>query len=312
VGQTSFNSNLRLSQIILNGSSIVKALGGGSGGDLSNNPEIGGSGGGGYSNFSTGALAGTKWNASYSSVSNGSNGTSNIGGNGGGSSFVSSITGINQTFAIGGIGATSNSIPILKTSYGSGGDGNGGFGSPGIIIIKVPLNIQRSRFDGYMNYSNIDNRPQLNDLITTNNYLNIGNYNQINFPLGDVSWNNEWFLYIGNPPSLFRSSNSFIFWHLTSNINSKWWFNGTQTSNSEIYQNSDIRIKKEISGIFNPLDKLMALKPKEYYLCDDKDYLKKYGIIAQDVANNQDLSHLVYSDVDYIANIYSRGIYLTN
>jgi hypothetical protein len=310
IGQTSFNSNLRLSQIILNGSSIIKALGGGNGGDLSNNPEIGGSGGGGYSNFSVGALAGVKWNASYSYVFNGSNGTSNIGGNGGNSSYVSSIIGINQTFAIGGIGATSNSIPSLKTTYGTGGDGNGGLGTSGIIIIKVPLNIQRIKFDGHISYSNIDNRPEINDLMATNNYLTIGNFNQINFPLGNVSWNNEWFLYIGKSPSSVQ--NSFIFWHSTSNINSKWWFNGTQTSNSEIYQNSDIRIKKEVCEISNPLDKLMALKPKEYYLCDDKDYLKKYGIIAQDVANNQELGHLVYNDIDYIANIYTRGIYLSD
>lgn len=310
VGQSSFDSNLRLSQIILNGSSIVKALGGGNGGDLSNNPEIGGSGGGGMgSNFTIGALAGAKWNVSYSYSSNGFNGTSNQGGNGGGISFVTTITGVTQIVSVGGIGATSNSLPSLKTTYGSGGDGNGGLGSPGIIIIKVPLNIQRPRFDGYMNYSNIDNKPVLNELITTNNYINIGNYNQVNFPLGNVSWNNEWFIRIGKTPSFIQ--NSLIFSHITSNINSKWWLNGSQSSNSEIYQNSDFRIKKEISEISNPLEKLMTLKPKEYYLCDDKDYIKKYGIIAQEVESNQDLNHLIYTDTDYIANIYCKGIYIS-
>ena len=54
----------------------------------------------------------------------------------------------------------------------------------------------------------------------------------------------------------------------------------------------------------------MLLKPKEYYLCDEKDYLKKYGIIAQDVNNNQDLNHLVYNDEDYIANIYLYASYI--
>lgn len=148
----------------------------------------------------------------------------------------------------------------------------------------------------------------MNDLITTNNYLNIGYYNQVNFPLGDVYWNNEWFLYIGTSPTSVQ--NSFIFLHLTSNINSKWWFNGTQTStNAEI---SDERIKKEIIEIQNPIDKLMLIKPKEYYLCDEKDYLKKYGIIAQDVASNQELSHMVYKDYDFIANIYTTAIYVSS
>jgi hypothetical protein len=53
----------------------------------------------------------------------------------------------------------------------------------------------------------------------------------------------------------------------------------------------------------------MALQPKEYYLCDEKDYLKKYGILAQDVNSNQDLKHLVYKDEEYIANIYTNAIY---
>ncbi len=313
VGQSSFNSNLRISQLTTCGSSIIKALGGGNGGYSSNNPEIGGSGGGGSGgtnvNFYPGSVAGVKWNVAYSYSSNGFNGTSNQGGNGGNSTFTTSITGINQTVGLGGIGATSNSIPLLKTTYGSGGDGNWGLGTPGIVIIKVPLNIQKTRFDGSINYSNIDNKPVLNELITTNNYLNIGTYNQVNFPLGNVSWNNEWFIRVGKTPNSGR--NSLIFSHLTSNINATWWLNGTQTSNSEIYQNSDERIKKEISEISNSLDKLMALKPKEYYLCDDKDYIRKYGVIAQEVESNQELNHLVYTDTDYIANIYSKGVYIS-
>jgi uncharacterized protein YfkK (UPF0435 family) len=54
----------------------------------------------------------------------------------------------------------------------------------------------------------------------------------------------------------------------------------------------------------------MLLKPKEYYLCDEKDYLKKYGIIAQDV--KETMPHFVYSDEDYIANIFSSAIYNDN
>jgi hypothetical protein len=53
----------------------------------------------------------------------------------------------------------------------------------------------------------------------------------------------------------------------------------------------------------------MELKPKEYYLCDDKDYLKKYGIIAQDVLNYPDINHLVFKDNEFIANIYCKGTY---
>jgi len=115
-------------------------------------------------------------------------------------------------------------------------------------------------------------------LINTNNYINVGYYNQVNFSSGNICWKNEWFLYVGNSPS--SQDNLLIFHHLTSNINSKWWFNGTlATTNNEI---SDGRIKKEITDIQNPLNKIMSLKPKEYYLCDENDYLKKYGIIVQD------------------------------
>ena len=271
------------------------------------NAKIGGSGGGGYIN-QTGATAGTKWNTTYSYSTSGSSGTTTIGGNGGSAftgGFIETITNTNIITGIGGTGASVSSIPTLKYSYGSGGDGNGGIGTQGIVIIKVPLNNNKSKFDGYINYSNIDNTPYLNDLIISKNFIDIGYYNQINFPLADTSWANEWFLYMGTSPT--NISNSFIFWHVNnaSNINSKWWFNGTTANtNNEI---SDIRIKKEIIDIINPLDNLMLLKPKEYYLCDEKDYLKKYGIIAQDV--KEVLPEFVYTDEDYIADIFSSAIY---
>lgn len=195
---------------------------------------------------------------------------------------------------------TTSSVPTLKTTYGSGGDGNGGLGTQGLALIKVPLNIQQPIFNGYVYYSNITNKPVLNDILLSSNLITSNFNNQLNFPNGNVGWANEWFLYTGTSPT--SVINSFIFHHLTSTINSKWWFNGTTTStNAEI---SDERIKYEIQDIPNSLDKLMLLKPKEYYLCDEKDYLKKYGIIAQDVNNNQDLNHLVYNDEDYIANLY--------
>jgi len=112
-------------------------------------------------------------------------------------------------------------------------------------------------------------------------------------------------MYIGTSPTSVATS--LIFWHSTGSINSKWWFNGTQTStNNEI---SDERIKKEIQEIENPLNKLMLLKPKQYMLCDEKDYLKKYGIIAQDVKQEENLNHLVYIDKDYIADIYCKATF---
>jgi len=248
-----------------------------------------------------------KNNNLYSLVNSGKDGDYLNGGNGGSATsnggFIEPITGSNLILGIGGLGSSSNSLPILKNSYGSGGDGNGGLGTQGIAIIKVPLNIISSNFEGYINYSNIINRPYINDLITSRNLIDIGYYNQVNFPLGDISFSNEWFLYMGTSPT--NISNSFVFWHLNSNINNKWWFNGTISStNNEI---SDIRIKKEIIDIINPLEKLMLLKPKEYMLCDEKDYLKKYGIIAQDV--KEILSEFIYIDEDYIANIYSIGKY---
>jgi hypothetical protein len=99
--------------------------------------------------------------------------------------------------------------------------------------------------------------------------------------------------------------NSLIFQHSTSTIFSNWWLSGTQIStNSEI---SDQRNKKEIKDIESPLNKFMLLKPKEYYLCDDKDYNKKFGIIAQDV--EIDFPELIYTDTEYIANIYSYAVY---
>ena len=101
--------------------------------------------------------------------------------------------------------------------------------------------------------------------------------------------------------------NSFIFNHITPTINSDWWFNGTTaTTNAEI---SDYRIKNNIQDISNGIDKLMLINPKEYYLCDEKDYHKKYGIIAQDIYKIPELNHLVYKDEDYIANVYSFAFY---
>jgi hypothetical protein len=217
------------------------------------------------------------------------------------SNYTERITGTN--LIVGSSGINSNSIPVLRTTYGSGGDANNGLGTQGIVIVKVPLNTTRTKFDGYINYSNIDNRPYINDVVMSKNFIDIGYYNQVNFPLANISLANEWFVYKGTSPS--NTSNSLIFWHINSNVNSKWWFNGTiNNTNNEI---SDERVKKEIRSIINPLEKFMLLEPKEYMLCDDKDYVKKYGLIAQEV--KQTLPEFVYTDEDYIANVYTNAIY---
>ena len=129
----------------------------------------------------------------------------------------------------------------------------------------------------------------------------------IRIPLTGYSFSiGDWYLYHGTAAGTI--TNSFIFWHSATGFNSRWWFNGTQTStNSEI---SDERIKKEIKEIENPLNKIMTLKPKEYYLCDDKDYNKKFGIIAQDV--EQIFPEFIHTENNYIANIFSCATYDNN
>jgi hypothetical protein len=117
-----------------------------------------------------------------------------------------------------------------------------------------------------------------------------------------ITWSNKWFVH---QASANGNANSLIFNHVDAGINSYWYFSGTQASTaSEI---SDERVKKEIKNIENPLDKFMLLKPKEYHLCDDKDYNRKFGIIAQDV--EIDFPELIYTDTEYIANIYSYAVY---
>jgi len=103
----------------------------------------GGSGGGGFGNtisIQLGANAGTPFNITYSKLTNGYIGTSADGGDGGSAiptgRYESTITGALSYYGGGGSGATSNSLPIIKTNYVDGGDGNGGLGSQGIVILK--------------------------------------------------------------------------------------------------------------------------------------------------------------------------------
>jgi hypothetical protein len=102
--------------------------------------------------------------------------------------------------------------------------------------------------------------------INVSGYINLATVGSTSY----ITFANKWFIGVGTANGI---PNSLAFEHVDGNINSLWWFNGTQTSTrSEI---SDERVKKQIENIENPLNKFMLLKPKEYYLCDDKDYNKK-------------------------------------
>ena len=98
-------------------------------------PTSGGSGGGSYMN-STGASAGTVWNATYSKVNAGLSSTT-TGGNGGSAlsngGVISSINGSAYTYGTGGSATVINSTK----KYGDGADYTGNAGN-GIVIIKTP------------------------------------------------------------------------------------------------------------------------------------------------------------------------------
>ena len=128
----------------------------------------------------------------------------------------------------------------------------------------------------------------------------------VNIAGASLSLANEWYLVKATSPT--GVINSLVFLHSTGTITSRWWLNGTQNgTSSEI---SDERIKKEIKDIDNPIEKLLLIKPKEYYLCSDKDYNKKYGIIAQDIIKEESLKHLIYTDKEYIANLLTNAKFI--
>ena len=139
--------------------------------------------------------------------------------------------------------------------------------------------------------------------LTLNSSLFMSSTQAINFSKTPTS---TWIIEFGTSPS--GVADSFIFFHRESSPASKssrWWFNGAQTNTSS--EISDERIKKEINDIQTPLNKIMELKPKEYFLCDEKDYNKKFGIIAQDV--EKVFPELIHTEKDYVANIYSYAKY---
>ena len=160
----------------------------------------------------------------------------------------------------------------------------------------------------------VDGAVEFNSTLTTNGSctFNITGYgtamtitaNGIRIPSGNFPFSiQEWYLSQDLAPG--GIAKSFVFHHSATGVNSKWWFNGQQTNTSS--EISDERIKREINDIQTPLNKIMELKPKEYYLCDDKDYNKKFGVIAQDV--EKIFPELIHTEKDYVANIYSYATY---
>ena len=132
--------------------------------------------------------------------------------------------------------------------------------------------------------------------------INVSGYINLSTTFSFLTFADKWKIGVATANGV---TNSLIFSHVDTGINSYWWLSGTQTATqSDI---SDERIKKEIEPINDGLNKLMKLKPKEYYLCDDRDYNKKYGVIAQDV--EIDFPELIFTDTEYIANIYSYATY---
>ena len=146
------------------------------------------------------------------------------------------------------------------------------------------------------------------DIFLTGNFTIYGNQSKIYFQNDPYNYQNYWEIYESRDNSFPQQS--LIFHHVVyttyvdvPTTNSYWYFNGTYTAtNSQI---SDDRIKKDIQEIERPLEQLMKLKPKQFYLCDDKDYNIKFGFIAQEV--EEELQEFVFTDTEYIANIFCIG-----
>ncbi len=144
---------------------------------IDENPQSGGSGGGGsggiYYTEQTGANSGSVWNATYSTVANGNNGTLTEGGDGGGNGYVEVITGNDLVLGQGGTGnGDTNYYPVDKIDYGAGGDGLGGLGFQGVVIIKAPYESPQTTFSGYTNWNKINN-------ITTDGTISVGAGNEL-------------------------------------------------------------------------------------------------------------------------------------
>jgi hypothetical protein len=94
-------------------------------------------------------------------------------------------------------------------------------------------------------------------------------------------------------PILFANNNPEISIYATDGI----W------TASEFIVSSDIRIKKNIDNINNPLERIIKISPKTYnYIDQTKNRNKIYGFIAQDV--EKVISEAVSTQKEFIPNIY--------
>lgn len=158
-------------------------------------PTSGGSGGGGSggNGVGNGATAGTPFNVTYSKLTNGYNGTIFNGGNGGSAlisgRFETTITGSSLFVGAGGIGGTLSSTPTLKINYGDGGDGNGGLGHQGIVILRFTATYL-TKFLEYTNWNklfNINVGGGLSVNENNNNLLSLAFDNTLTINNGNLS-----------------------------------------------------------------------------------------------------------------------------
>ena len=153
---------------------LFLALGGGTGGSITSPPTYGGSGGGGYGNgnIQNGALKNKYWSCNFidGMIGAGYNGSISSGGAGGSAlgsniGFLSSISGVNKYYGIGGNGVYPGFVERSKIqNTGCGGDGNGGVGTYGTVIFLFNNNIDIDNI--YINSNNII------PIINNNNYIN--------------------------------------------------------------------------------------------------------------------------------------------
>jgi len=84
------------------------------------------------------------------------------------------------------------------------------------------------------------------------------------------------------------------------NNNAVWYFRGNSGAGS--WDISDERTKINIEDINNSLDLINQLEPKKYIKLVDRDEIKEYGLIAQDVKNV--IPEIVYNEPYYSPDIY--------
>ena len=198
-----------------------------------------GSGGGSYLN-SNSIKKGINVNPNYSLINDGITGSLSQGGNGGSAlstgGYSEILTETNILIGIGGSGASSTSTPVIKTNYGNGGDGNGGFGKEGLVIIKFPIENITS-FNGYYllddNYikageTGFIKKNNTNNIYYDKGYVGIG----VSYPQASLHVNSNIILN-GNINN--TNSTEFI---IDSPSSIKFSINNDTASNIEIYKGS--------------------------------------------------------------------------